>query len=226
MVIKMENLLDKKSNTLSRLIGVIIILTLCFFLLVKCLGISFFTNDVLLFIDNRSTTTYKREQLAYPSLFKTVIIKNDDNTVGLGYAIDENEYYYCVHGTKQYHGKYYIPDSNGMALYFEEHDISMKAEIVFKEDAIYEGAVLDAYVNIYYDGHIFNTAWIEAKITIEKIYSHRVSYRVDEILFVDGIFQNYAHTSFDSIGKSLIRDCFDAFNDFLIANNFKEFHRK
>lgn len=221
----MENLINKKSNTLSRLIGVIVILALCFFLLVKCLGISFFTNDVLLFIDNHSTTTYKREQLSYPSLFKTVTIKNDDIPVGFGYAKDGNEYYYCIHGTKQYHGKYCVPDSNGIAMFFEEHDITMKAEIVFKEDAIYEGAELDAYVNIYYDGHIFNTAWIEAKIKIEKIYAYRVSYSVDKTLFVDGIFQNYAHTSFDSIGSSLIRDCFDAFDDFLIANNFKEFHR-
>lgn len=190
--------------------------------MVIILGIRFTTNDVLLFIDNKSSSTYTREQLGSPDLFKTVTIKNDDSLIGLGCTMENNTYYYCIHGTKKYRGKFYSSYLGSV-----EHDITMKAEIVFEENDICVGSTLDAYVVIYYDGNNSAGAWVEAKISFDEVGSNDyLRYTVDETTMLDYPFSNYNNVYLDSLSNLFIRDCFDAFNEFLIANDFKVFHKK
>ena len=222
------DLLNKKTghNKLLYIIALTLIIIFCLFLLIRCMGIRITTNAVVLFIDNKSTTTYKINKLASPGTFKSIPIKTDEN-IGLGYAVFENETYYCIYGTLEYTDnfivKYAPPDR---PLLREEHRIKMKAEIVFKEEDIREGGAIEAHVYVFYDGHSFPAAWVDAEIKIDKVYSSSIRYTITEETILDYPFLDYTDARFDSKGVQLIRSCFDAFNSFLVINDFKEFHRK
>ena len=220
----MENLLRKKKRLSPRVISLIITAAIILQLVIVAGAVAFKRTDLIRFINKNSTMVYERESLFSPFNFKTVKISNDNNT-SLGYSLHDNGIYYCIHSDKEYTQTFYIKDIKGNVVYDQEHKIKAKAEIIFKEKDIQKGAALDGYVYFFADAYGIEVAELKVKMTVDRIYTNRVSFKMDNTLSVGSVFTQYDYTGFDAMGQTMLRECFETFNNFLITHDFERFHR-
>ena len=220
----MEYYTRRKKRISPRIISLIITAAIILQLAIVGGAFIFKRTDLIRFINRNSIAVYERKSFLLPTNFKTITISNE-NSIGLGYSVYDGDYYYCIHGSEQFSRTFYMKDIKGNVTFSRNHTITMKAEIIFKEKDIQEGSAINGYVYFYENDYSTLVAELKAKMTVDKIYASRVSFKIENTLSTYGYFADYSDTGFETMGKGLLGECFKTFDNFLLTHDFERFHR-
>lgn len=189
--------------------GAIILVAIILFLYFSGYSIVITKNRTAAYIESSSKATYETEESSYPrpSVFKTTIIDANDQ-IWLGYAVQNNVYYYCLHAQTYIRSK-------------SSNQVLMKVELVFTEEEWLSGQQLDGHASFYNQATSFYRWETHRRVYVNVDKDYVLKSNIDSVCLSVVI-----DTIYDSQAVIFMRNVITSFDDFLKANGIREFNRR
>ncbi|MBR3680468.1 MAG: hypothetical protein IKL79_00510 [Clostridia bacterium] len=171
---------------------------------------------------------YVKSTLAYDSFGVAKSIKSisisSDPTVGLGYCNDDRELCFCIYGVDEGERSYVKYTASG--AFSGSHKLKIKSEIVCKRSELKKGGTVSGFSKIYVDGLSSRSGYYEFSIRISEVNSGAPRLNIKTTYkSTTGYLTNYTDESIEIMISAHFYDLFNAFQDYIRANDLSNIYR-
>lgn len=221
----MDDLIVEKEEKNKKLLKILIIPMIAVVLILTILILlwSPFPNALTAKIDSVSTMVYNPYSTSIWEQYKSIWIEPDCK-VGLGYAVKDKQYEYCLFAKEEEYETFYYHTSGYGTSEFEYY-IKACVEIVLYDSDIKVGNTLISYISFFSDGIDVGGAILKMKI--KDVYTTRIVCDESMEIWLDNSYKSFdrGETYFKNKATLLTRKALSTLICFLEIFDMEMFHQ-